>query len=60
MSAVRPFVQALTLPILDGCATQANLDIALIDKDIGIVQYHQTIQVTFREMADGLARDIRR
>jgi len=54
-SSVWSFVPALTLPIFNGGANQANLDIARIDKDIGIVQYQQAIQTAFREVADGLA-----
>ncbi len=54
-SSVWSFVPALTQPLFDGGANQANLDIARIDKDIGIVKYQQTIQIAFREVADGLA-----
>jgi multidrug efflux system outer membrane protein len=54
-SSVWSFVPGLTLPIFNGGANQANLDIARIDKDIGIVQYQQAIQTAFREVADGLA-----
>ena len=36
-------------------ANQANLDIARIEKDIGVIQYQKAIQTAFREVADGLA-----
>jgi multidrug efflux system outer membrane protein len=49
------FVPALTQPIFNGGANQASLDIARIDKDIGVVRYQQAIQTAFREVADGLA-----
>ena len=35
--------------------TQANLDVATLQKDIGIAQYEKAIQTAFREVADGLA-----
>lgn len=54
-STVWSFVPGLTLPIFNGGANRANLDIARIDKDIGVVQYQQAIQRAFREVADGLA-----
>jgi multidrug efflux system outer membrane protein len=54
-SSVWSFVPALTLPIFNAGANQASLDIARIDKDIGVVQYQQAIQTAFREVADGLA-----
>ena len=34
---------------------QANLDVAKVQKDIGIAQYEKAIQVAFREVSDGLA-----
>ncbi|MGJ7509741.1 efflux transporter outer membrane subunit [Variovorax sp. GT1P44] len=49
------FVPALTLPIFDAGANQANLDVAKVRKDIGIAQYEKTIQTAFREVSDGLA-----
>jgi len=49
------FVPALTLPIFNAGANQANLDVAMINRDIGVVQYQKTVQTAFREVADGLA-----
>ncbi|MDB5872674.1 MAG: multidrug transporter [Ramlibacter sp.] len=46
---------SITLPIFQGGALQANLDVATIRKDIGIAQYEKAIQTAFREVADGLA-----
>jgi multidrug efflux system outer membrane protein len=54
-SAAWSFVPSLTLPIFNAGANQANLDVAKLDKDIGIAQYQKTIQTAFREVADGLA-----
>jgi multidrug efflux system outer membrane protein len=49
------FAPAITVPIFEGGALQANLDVATIRKDIGIAQYEKAIQTAFREVADGLA-----
>ena len=46
---------AMTLPIFQGGRLKASLDVAHIQKDIGIVQYRKAIQTAFREVADGLA-----
>jgi multidrug efflux system outer membrane protein len=49
------FAPSLLMPIFNGGANQANLDIAVISKDIGIAQYEKAIQTAFREVSDGLA-----
>ena len=49
------FVPSITLPIFEGGALRANLDVARIRKDIGIAQYEKAIQTAFREVADALA-----
>lgn len=49
------FAPQLLLPLFDGGTNQANLDAARIAKDIGVTQYQQSVQVAFREVADGLA-----
>jgi multidrug efflux system outer membrane protein len=54
-TSVWSFAPSIDLPIFNGGLNQANLDIARVNKDIGIVQYQQTIQTAFREVADGLA-----
>nr|WP_315191973.1 AdeC/AdeK/OprM family multidrug efflux complex outer membrane factor [uncultured Albidiferax sp.] len=50
------FVPQITLPLFDGGANQANLDIATVTRDIHIAQYEKTIQTAFREVADALAQ----
>jgi multidrug efflux system outer membrane protein len=54
-SSAWSFIPSLTLPIFNAGANQANLDVAMIQKDIGIAQYEKTVQVAFREVSDGLA-----
>jgi multidrug efflux system outer membrane protein len=54
-SAAWAFVPALTQPIFEGGALSANLDLAWVQKNIGIAQYEKSIQSAFREVADGLA-----
>ncbi|OBV36907.1 efflux transporter outer membrane subunit [Janthinobacterium psychrotolerans] len=49
------FAPQLLLPLFDGGAKQANLDAARIGKDIGVAQYQKSVQMAFREVADGLA-----
>ncbi|MEO5793702.1 MAG: AdeC/AdeK/OprM family multidrug efflux complex outer membrane factor [Rhodoferax sp.] len=50
------FVPQITLPLFDGGANQANLDVATITRDINVAQYEKTIQTAFREVADALAQ----
>jgi multidrug efflux system outer membrane protein len=49
------FVPSLLAPIFNAGANQANLDMAVVEKDIGIAEYEKTIQTAFREVSDGLA-----
>jgi multidrug efflux system outer membrane protein len=49
------FLPSVTVPIFNGGALRANLDVATVRKDIGVAQYEKAIQVAFREVADGLA-----
>ncbi|MFC5549100.1 efflux transporter outer membrane subunit [Massilia aerilata] len=49
------FAASLLAPIFDGGANRANLDLAIIQRDIGVAQYEKAIQTAFREVADGLA-----
>ncbi|MRW82718.1 efflux transporter outer membrane subunit [Pseudoduganella sp. FT26W] len=46
---------ALTMPIFNAGANQANLDVAMVSRDIGVAQYQKAVQTAFREVADGLA-----
>jgi multidrug efflux system outer membrane protein len=54
-SSAWSFAPSLSVPIFTASANQANLDVATIEKDIGIAQYEKTIQTAFREVSDGLA-----
>lgn len=46
---------AATLPLLGG-PTRANLDLARAQQRAAVAQYRYTVQIAFREVADGLAR----
>jgi outer membrane protein, multidrug efflux system len=48
-------VPSLTLPIFNAGALKASLDVAKVQKDIGIAQYEKAIQSAFSEVSDGLA-----
>lgn len=48
------FVPRITLPIFDGGANVANLDLAQVRKRVEVSRYEQTIQVAFREVSDAL------
>ncbi len=54
-TAAWSFVPQVTLPIFEGGANVANLDLANVEKRIEIANYEKAIQVAFREVADGLA-----
>jgi outer membrane protein, multidrug efflux system len=49
------FSPQISLPIFAGGANVASLNLAKVQKNINIVQYEQTIQTAFREVADALA-----
>jgi multidrug efflux system outer membrane protein len=49
------FMPSLLAPIFNAGANQANLDMAMVQKDIGVAQYKKAIQSAFREVSDGLA-----
>jgi multidrug efflux system outer membrane protein len=49
------FVPQITLPIFEGGANIANLQLANVEKRIEIASYEKAIQSAFREVADGLA-----
>ncbi len=44
------------MPIFDGGANRANLDIANTSRDIAVAQYEKAIQTAFREVSDALAQ----
>ena len=50
------FVPSITLPIFNAGSNQANLDVALAQRDIQLATYEKTLQVAFREVADALAQ----
>jgi multidrug efflux system outer membrane protein len=49
------FAPQISLPIFAGGANVASLDLAKVQKNVLVVQYEQTIQNGFREVADALA-----
>ena len=49
------FAPQLILPIFDAGRNQANLDAALVAREIALAQYEKAIQSAFREVADALA-----
>lgn len=49
------FVPKITIPIFQGGALIANLDVSEVRKNIQIATYEKAIQTGFREVADGLA-----
>lgn len=54
-SAAWSLAPSLAQSIFDAGANKANLDVANVNRDIGIAQYENAIQTAFREVADGLA-----
>ncbi len=49
------FVPQINIPLFDGGRIQANLDVALARKDIGVANYEKVVQNAFRDMVDGFA-----
>ena len=49
------FAPSLTLPIFDAGRNQANLDLAVVRKNLAVVQYEQAVQSAFRDVADALS-----
>ncbi len=50
------FVPQISLPIFDAGSNRANLDSAVVARDIAIAQYEKAIQTAFREVADALSQ----
>ena len=50
------FGPGVTLPFLDGGRNRANLDFARAQNVAQVATYERTVQIAFREVADGLAR----
>lgn len=49
------FSPQISLPIFSGGRLKASLDVAKLQKDIGIAEYDRTIQRAFQEVSDALA-----
>jgi len=49
------FVPQIRLPIFDGGASRAAVDVAQANRDIAVAQYEKAIQTAFREASDALA-----
>ncbi len=49
------FVPQIRIPIFEAGRLQASLDVAEIQRDIGVAQYEKAVQAAFREVADALA-----
>lgn len=49
------FVPSVTVPIFQGGALRAELEVAKISRDITVAQYEKAIQSAFREVVDALA-----
>lgn len=49
------FAPRLSLPIFNGGALSANLDLAKVRQRIEVARYERAVQAGFREVADGLA-----
>jgi len=49
------FVPQIVQPIFQGGRLRANADVANVDRDVALAEYEQTIQASFREVADALA-----
>ncbi|HTO44574.1 MAG TPA: efflux transporter outer membrane subunit [Burkholderiales bacterium] len=49
------FGPSITVPIFEGGQLRASLDLARIQKDIGVAQYEKAIQTAFSEVANDLA-----
>jgi outer membrane protein, multidrug efflux system len=54
-SATWTFAPTITLPIFTGGQNVANLDLAHVEKKIGVAQYELAIQTAFREVSDALS-----
>jgi multidrug efflux system outer membrane protein len=50
------FVPQISLPIFDGGANRANLDVAQVSRDINVAQYEKAVQTAFREVSDALTQ----
>jgi multidrug efflux system outer membrane protein len=49
------FVPSLTVPLLEGGASRAELRVAEVSRDIQVATYEKAVQTAFTEVADALA-----
>jgi outer membrane protein, multidrug efflux system len=49
------FAPTINLPIFTGGQNRANLDLAHIEKNVGVAKYELSIQTAFREVSDALS-----
>lgn len=49
------FGPSISLPIFDGGARRANLEVSAVDQQLALTSYEKSIQSAFREVADVLA-----
>lgn len=49
------FLPRISMPIFNGGANRARLQLAKVDRDLAIVEYEKNIQQAFREVSDALA-----
>ncbi|MCA9554115.1 MAG: efflux transporter outer membrane subunit [Myxococcales bacterium] len=49
------FIPRINIPIFQGGALRASLEVAEVQKEVEIATYERTIQAAFREVADALA-----
>ena len=54
-SSLWSFTPQLALPIFDAGRNRANLNLSEVRKNLAVADYEKTIQIAFREVADGLA-----
>ncbi len=54
-SGIWSLAPSLRLPLLDGGASRANVEVAEVERRIEFTTYEQTLQTAFKEVADALA-----
>ena len=54
-SGIWSIAPSLTLPLLDGGVSSANVEVAEVNRLIEFTTYEQTLQTAFKEVADALA-----
>lgn len=54
-SSAWTFAPTVSLPLFTGGRLQANLDLAVVRKELAVVRYEQAVQTAFREVSDALS-----